>query len=126
MASESNGDQLDAVVLRDEILEATYWMLREEDISDTIEATDLTAFLDATDDDIRLVFDRLEDDELFERAADGYELTDRGEYEAKRRFADTFGHMEEGHSHAECGPDCWCHNPEADEEDVCPTAPAPE
>ncbi|WP_338738978.1 hypothetical protein [Haloplanus salilacus] len=126
MGSESNGDQLDAVVLRDEILEATYWMLREEDISDTIEATDLTAFLDATDDDIRLVFDRLEDDELFERAADGYELTDRGEYEAKRRFADTFGHMEEGHSHAECGPDCWCHNPEADEEDVCPTAPAPE
>jgi hypothetical protein len=126
MDSESNGDSLDAVVLRDEILEATYWMLREAEISTAIEPADLSAFLDATDDDIRLAFDRLADDDLFERDAAGYELTDRGEHEAKRRFADTFGHLDEGHSHAECGPDCWCHDPEADEDDVCPTAPAPE
>lgn len=126
MDSESNGDSLDAVVLRDEILEATYWMLREEELSDTVEPADLSAFLEATDDEIHTAFDRLGDDGLFERARGGYGLTDRGEYEAKRRFADTFGHVEEGHSHVECGPDCWCHDPEADEDDVCQTATTPE
>lgn len=126
MDSESDGGSLDAVVLRDEILEATYWMLNEEGISTTIEPADLVPFLDTADDDVDLAFDRLVDDGLLDREPDGYTLTDRGEYEAKRRFADTFGHVEESHSHVECGPDCWCHDPEADEDDVCQTAPAPE
>lgn len=126
MDTESNGGSLDAIALRDEILEATYWMLREEEISERIEPADLGAFLDATDVEVRTAFEKLEADGLLERATGGYGLTDRGEREAKRRFADTFGHIGEGHSHVECGPDCWCHDPEADEDDVCPTATTPE
>jgi hypothetical protein len=126
MGSESDDGSLNNVVLRDEILEATYWMVTEEAIATAVDPADLVAFLDATTDEVRSTFDRLADEGLFGRTDDGYELTDRGEYEAKRRFADTFGHVEEGHSHAECGPDCWCHDPEADEDDVCPTTPTPE
>jgi hypothetical protein len=126
MGSESDDGSLNNVVLRDEILEATYWMVTEEAIATAVDPADLVAFLDATTDEVRSTFDRLADEGLFGRTDDGYELTDRGEYEAKRRFADTFGHVEEGHSHAECGPDCWCHDPEADEDDVCSTTPTPE
>jgi len=122
MGSESGSSSLDEITLRDEILESTYWMLHEEGIATTIQPADLVAFLDATGETLDSAFDRLHDDGLFERTGDGYELTDRGEYEAKRRFADTFGHMDETHSHVECGPDCWCHDPDADDDDVCTTA----
>jgi len=126
MGSESDSGSLDTVVLRDEILEAIYWMVTEEAIATSVAPTDLVAFLDATTDEVRSAFDRLVEEGLLARTNGGYGLTDRGEYEAKRRFVDSFGHVEEGHTHVECGPDCWCHDPEADEDEVCPTAPASE
>lgn len=126
MGSESDSGSLDTVVLRDEILEAIYWMVTEEAIATSVGPTDLVAFLDATTDEVRSAFDRLVEEGLLDRTNGGYGLTDRGEYEAKRRFVDSFGHVEEGHPHVECGPDCWCHDPEADEDAVCPTAPASE
>ncbi len=126
MDRESDSGSLDEVVLRDEILEATYWMVTEEEIATTVEPADLDALLDATADEVEAAFARMDDAELLARTTDGYELTDRGEYEAKRRFVDSFGHVEAGHAHAECGPDCWCHDPEADEDDVCSTTPTPE
>lgn len=101
--------------IRDEILEAGYWMLREECIESTIGPADLRVFVDATGDSVESAFERMASDGLFEQAAGGYDLTDRGEYEAKRRFVDSFGDLEEGHNHVECGPDCWCHDLDSDE-----------
>lgn len=111
---------VDYLFWRDEVLEAAYWMMNEG-IERTVAPADLAGFLDAADETLRMTFDRMENQDLIEPADDGYVFTERGEYEAKRRFAEDFGDMQGfGESHADCGPDCWCHDADhADEE--CPS-----
>ncbi|MFT4921547.1 MAG: hypothetical protein ACI8XM_000748 [Haloarculaceae archaeon] len=111
---------IDYVFWRDEILEAAYWMMNEG-IESTVAPSDLSGFLDADDEVLDSTFARMAQTDLLEPADGGYVFTDRGEREAKRRFADDFGDIQGfGQSHADCGPDCWCH--EADRaEDECPS-----
>jgi Mn-dependent DtxR family transcriptional regulator len=119
MGTGSRDGSTEEMRLRDEILEAGYWMLREERIESSIGASDLQVFVGSTGDSIESAFERMASDGLFEQVGDGYDLTERGEYEAKRRFVDSFGDLEEGHNHVECGPDCWCHD--LDSEEACHT-----
>lgn len=105
---------------RDEVLEAAYWMMNEG-IESAVGPGDLDGFLDAPDDVLETTFDRMENQGLVESVEGGYDFTDRGEAAAKRRFVEEFGDIQGfGESHADCGPDCWCHDVDhADEE--CPS-----
>jgi hypothetical protein len=114
------GDSVDYLFWRDEILEAAYWMMNEG-IESAVTPAALSGFLDATDDTLDSTFDRMADEGLIEPADGGYVFTERGESEAKRRFVEDFSDIQGfGESHADCGPDCWCHDIDhADEE--CPS-----
>lgn len=119
MVTGSRDGSAEEMRLRDEILEAGYWMLREECIESSIRPGDLQVFVDSSGESIESAFELMTSDGLFEEVRDGYDLTDRGEYEAKRRFVDSFGDLGESHNHVECGPDCWCHD--LDSEKACYT-----
>lgn len=117
----SNGDeQTNYLFWRDEVLEAAYWMMNEG-IESTVSPADLAGFLDASEDVLVSTFDRMAEQDLVRRVEGGYDFTDRGEDEAKRRFVEEFSDMQGfGESHADCGPDCWCHDVDRADE-ACPS-----
>lgn len=122
-SNESRGattDEFDELFWRAEVLEAMYWMVGEG-IQEAVAPTDLRGFLDAPEGVIEEMFDRLEGRDYIRPADGGYVFTGQGETEAKRRFADEFADIQGfDASHTDCGPDCWCHDPDHAEEE-CPS-----
>ena len=109
----------DELFWRDEVLEATYWMLGEG-IEEAIAPADLRGFLDAPPGVLEDTFADLAERAYVRDTAHGYVFTEEGEREAKRRFADEFAAIQGfDASHADCGPDCWCHDPDHATEE-CP------
>lgn len=120
--SDSAGapDGYDELFWRDEVLEAMYWMVGEG-IETAVAPGDLRGFLDAQSNEIRETFTSLANDDLVRDTDRGYVFTERGEREASRRFADEFADIRGfDTSHTDCGPDCWCHDPDHGE-DECPS-----
>ena len=118
-------DDYDELFWRDEVLEAMYWMIGEG-IEDAVAPGDLRGFLSAPSDEIGRTFGRLDDDDLVRETDRGFVFTERGEQEAKRRFADEFADIKGfDASHTDCGADCWCHDPDH-AEDECPSEDAHE
>lgn len=110
----------DELFWRDEVLEASYWMLGEG-IEEAVAPPDLRGFLNAPDGRLERTFANLEERGLVRETSRGYVFTERGEREASRRFADEFADMQGFEtSHTDCGPDCWCHDPEH-ATDECPS-----
>jgi hypothetical protein len=81
-------DELERLRIRDEVLQALYWM-HAEGLADAPPAAELARFLAV-------------------HAGDGYRLSDEGERQGKRAFADEFADMTR-QGHGECDEDCWCH-----------------
>ncbi|MFT4884179.1 MAG: hypothetical protein ACI8U4_001692 [Natronomonas sp.] len=105
---------------RDEVMEAMYWMLGEG-IEDAVAPADLRGFLDAPSGVVEGTFQRLEASGHLEPTDGGYVFTERGDREAAKRFADEFADVQGfDTAHNDCGPDCWCHDPDHVEE-ACPT-----
>jgi hypothetical protein len=120
MSDSAHAEEHDELFWRDEVLKATYWMLGEG-IEEAVAPTDLRGFLDAPSGVVEDTFDRLADREYIRGTDRGYVFTEHGEVEAKRRFADEFaGITGFDTSHTDCGPDCWCHDPEHSA-DECPS-----
>lgn len=120
--SDSAGttDGYDELFWRDEVLEAMYWMIGEG-IESAVAPVDLRGFLDAPSNEIEETFTSLEADDLVRDTDRGFVFTERGEEEASRRFADEFADIKGfDTSHTDCGPDCWCHDPDHGE-DECPS-----
>ena len=120
MSDSASAGEHDDLFWRDEVLEATYWMLGEW-IKEAVAPPDLRGFLDAPPGVIEDTFADLADRECVRGTDRGYVFTEHGEREAKKRFADEFAGIKGfDTSHTDCGPDCWCHDPEhaADE---CPS-----
>ena len=118
--SGTGDDEIDELFWRDEVLEAMYWMIGEG-IEDAVAPPDLRGFLDAPADVLERTFDDLEAREHVRETSRGYVFTERGEREAKRRFTDEFADVQGfTASHTDCGPDCWCHDPDR-AEDECPS-----
>ena len=119
-ASSDDPGEYDELFWRDEVLEATYWMLGE-DIEEAVAPSDLRGFLDAPDEVVERTFADLDEGGFVRRTPRGYVFTDDGEREAKRRFADEFDDIQGfDAAHTDCGPDCWCHDPDH-AEDECPS-----
>lgn len=128
---------LDDLFWRDEILQATFWM-RGEGLADRFTAADLARFLAADEAVVAAALGGLLEDGYVEGADDDssppltcspapplrYRLTPPGVREGGRRFQDEFAGLTQ-QAHGECGPGCWCQDPDHEGE-PCPNQPRPE
>jgi hypothetical protein len=93
--------------VRDEVLQAMYWM-RGEGFADAPAAAELARFLAVPADVLAPYLERLVDDGYLDRAEAGYRMSVAGEELGRRGFADEFAGLT-GQAHGECDDDCWCH-----------------
>ena len=100
-------DELEALRIRDEVLQAMYWM-RSEGLADAPKAVELARFLAVPAATLTPYLERFAEDGYLERAGDGYRLSARGEEAGKRTFAEEFADLTRP-AHGECDEDCWCH-----------------
>jgi len=101
-------DELERLRIRDEVLQAMYWM-RSEGISEAPTSAELARFLAVPADVLEAYLESFAEDHWLERTGSGYRLTGEGEQLGKRSFADEFAGLT-GSSHGECDEDCWCHD----------------
>ncbi len=100
--------ELETLRVRDEVLQAMYWM-RAEGIDDAPTEEALARFLAVGAETLRLYLERFCADGYLEPATPGYRLTPVGEEAGKRTFAEEFAGLT-GAAHGECDADCWCHS----------------
>ncbi len=108
-------DELEVLRVRDEVLQAMYWM-HSEAISTTPDAEELSRFLAVPEGVLTAYLERFVEDGLLRRNDNGhacYELSLTGMESGKRTFADEMADLTRP-THGECDEDCWCHDsPEA-------------
>ncbi len=100
--------ELEALQVRDEVLQAMYWM-RAEGLDDAPSAEVLARFLAVPPDTLGAFLERFLAEGYLDSEATGYSLTDLGAELGKRTFADEFSGLT-GAAHGECAEDCWCHS----------------
>ena len=101
-------DELEVLRIRDEVLQAMYWM-RAEGIAEAPPADELARFLAVPSATLGPYLERFVADGLLEHAGGGLALTAEGEQHGRRAFADEFADMTKP-GHGECDKDCWCHD----------------
>ncbi len=99
--------ELDVLKVRDEVLQAMYWMHGER-LADAPSAAELARFLAVPAGTLEPYLQRFVSERYLDRTAEGYRLTPKGEELGKRSFADEFAGLT-GQAHGECDDDCWCH-----------------
>jgi hypothetical protein len=99
--------ELEALRVRDEVLQAMYWM-RSEGLAEEPDASELARFLAVPAETLRPYLERFARDGLLEGGGTGYRLSPEGEELGKRTFAEEFADMTRP-GHGECDDDCWCH-----------------
>jgi len=100
-------DELEALRIRDEVLQAMYWM-RAEGLGEAPAAAELARFLAVPAATLAPYLERFVRDGFLEACPPGYALTPLGIEAGKRSFADEFAGLTRS-SHGECDEDCWCH-----------------
>ena len=100
--------ELEALRIRDEVLQAMYWM-RAEGLADAPTAAELARFLAVPADTLVPYLERFITDGYLARAEGSYSLTETGTLIGKRSFADEFAELTRP-THGECDDDCWCHD----------------
>lgn len=100
-------DEVDALRIRDEVLQAMYWM-RSEGISEEPSLAELARCLAMTAAYLGDYMERLEHEGYLSFAPGGYRLTALGVEAGKRSFADEFADLTRS-AHGECDENCWCH-----------------
>lgn len=101
--------ELDALRVRDEVLQALYWM-RSEGLADSATAANIAGFLAVPAPTLVPYLERFAGDGYLSCSPSGdYRLTERGEQAGKRSFADEFADLTRP-THGECDADCWCHS----------------
>jgi hypothetical protein len=101
-------DELELLRVRDEVLQALYWM-KAEGLTESPDAAELSRFLAVRGEMLDPFLDRLVADGYLQGAGRGIRLTQRGEELGKRAFADEFADLTRP-AHGECDEDCWCHS----------------
>lgn len=100
-------DELEVLRIRDEVLQAMYWM-RAEGLAEAPSGAELARFLAVPGDTLSSYLDRFVADGYLDRRDDGFRLTESGEETGKRGFAEEFADLTRP-THGECDEDCWCH-----------------
>ena len=101
-------DELDVLRVRDEVLQALYWM-RAEGIADAPPGAELARFLAVPHETLGPYLQRFVADGYLEQSGAGFGLTASGLEAGKRAFGDEFADMTRP-GHGECDDDCWCHD----------------
>src|SRR3954453_2121667 len=101
-------DELEVLRVRDEVLQAMYWM-HSERLSESPTGEELARFLAVPAATLAPYLERFADDGLLEPVGAGYRLTERRLDAGKRTFAEEFADMTKP-GHGECDDDCWCHD----------------
>jgi len=99
--------ELEALQIRDEVLQAMYWM-QSEGLADASTAPELARFLAVPAETLGPYLQRFADDGYLVRSERGYRLSDRGMEAGKQTFAEEFADLTRP-THGECDEDCWCH-----------------
>ena len=100
-------DELEVLRVRDELLQAMYWM-RSECLADAPSLAELARFLAVPAQTLGVYVERFVADGYLEPTRDGYRLSASGEETGKRTFAEEFADLTRP-THGECDEDCWCH-----------------
>lgn len=100
--------ELEALKVRDEVLQAMYWM-RSEGLAEHSTPAALARFLAVSATTLLPYLERFAREDYLELSDRGYRLTERGEEAGKRSFADEFADLTKP-THGECDADCWCHS----------------
>jgi hypothetical protein len=100
--------ELEALRIRDEVLQAMYWM-RSEGLADAPAADELARFLAVPAPTLSPYLERFVTDGYLEHSGKGYRLSATGEEAGKRAFAEEFADLTRP-GHGECDEDCWCHD----------------
>ena len=100
-------DELEVLRIRDEVLQAMYWM-RAEGLSEAPSGAELARFLAVPAATLAPYIERFAEDGYLEPSNGGHRLTDRGQEAGKRTFAEEFADLTKP-GHGECDEDCWCH-----------------
>ena len=104
--------ELEVLRVRDELLQAMYWM-RGEGLAEAPTVRELSTFLAVPADTLAVYVERFVADGDLAPANGGFSLTAAGAEAGKRSFADEFADLTKP-GHGECDDDCWCHDsPEA-------------
>ena len=101
-------DELEVLRVRDELLQAMYWM-RSEGLADAPTLAELARFLAVPADTLGVYVERFVADGYLEARPPGYRLTSSGEETGKRTFAEEFADLTRP-THGDCDEDCWCHD----------------
>ncbi len=101
-------DELEALRIRDEVLQAMYWMAGEG-LDEAPSAQALARFLAVPAGTLGPYLERFVRDGYLTPEAAGHRLTPKGQEAGKRAFADEFAGLTRS-SHGECDEDCWCHD----------------
>ena len=105
-------DELEVLRVRDEVLQAMFWM-RSEGLADASPPAALASFLAVPADVLTPYLMRFTEDGLLAVDERGYRLTDAGADLGRRTFAEEMADLTKP-GHGECDDDCWCHDsPEA-------------
>ena len=99
--------ELDALRIREEVLQAMYWM-HSEGLAASPSAAELARFLAVPAETLSPYLKRFASEGYLEATRGGYRLTAEGEAAGKRTFAEEFSDLTRP-THGECDEDCWCH-----------------
>jgi hypothetical protein len=99
--------ELDALRIREEVLQAMYWM-RSEGLADEPSTAELARFLAVPADTLAPYLERFALEGYLTAGTAGYRLTAMGMESGKRTFAEEFADLTRP-GHGECDEDCWCH-----------------
>ena len=100
--------ELEALRIRDELLQAMYWM-RAEGLAPSPTVQELSTFLVVPVDTLAAYVDRFVSDGYLAPTDGGYALTAVGDEAGKRGFADEFADLTTP-GHGECDANCWCNS----------------
>ena len=100
--------ELDALRIRDEVLQALYWM-RSERLAEAPTPVELARFLAVPAGTLLPYLERFVAEGYLEASGDGYALTPDGAEAGRRTFAEEFAELTRP-THGECDDDCWCHD----------------
>jgi hypothetical protein len=100
-------DELEVLRVRDEVLQAMYWM-SSEGIAEAPSARELSRFLAVPGETLALFLGRFVEDGYLRVVGEGFSLTVFGTEVGKRTFAEEFADLTRP-THGECDEDCWCH-----------------
>lgn len=108
----SGMDEFEVLRVRDEVLQAMYWM-RSEGLATASTADELARFLAVPAATLSPYLQRFTEDGLLTSTEGRFGLTPDGIDLGKRTFAEEFANLTKP-GHGECDDDCWCHDsPEA-------------